>query len=102
MYSKEFTEEFFKLSPTVEAQYSLGDGFYACWNIIDDLKQINEKLNNPLITAVATLYEAKFQNTQDAYEDMLNIFFENRTKEATPDEPVKKAAKKATKKAQKK
>jgi hypothetical protein len=55
-----------------------------------------------LITAVATLYEAKFQNTQDAYENMLNIFFENKTKEATPDEPVKKAAKKATKKAQKK
>ena len=50
-----------------------------CWNVIEDLKEINEELNSEQIGAITILYEVKFQKLWEQFEDvMMNLVRENK------------------------
>ena len=78
-------------------------GMMSCWNVVDDLKLINKKINNPTIEAIAELYQVKFQEAMRQYEEMLNTAFDLKAEEMRKENAVKKqaAAKKNIKKATK-
>ena len=42
-----------------------------CWNITDDLREANEELNSEHISAIATLYEMKFNKLWELFEDVM-------------------------------
>lgn len=50
-----------------------------CWNVIEDLKEINEELNSEQIGAITILYEVKFQKLWEQFESvMMNLVRENK------------------------
>jgi hypothetical protein len=50
-----------------------------CWNVIEDLKEINEELNSEQIGAITILYEVKFQKLWEQFEDVvMNLVRENK------------------------
>jgi len=42
-----------------------------CWNIVEDLNEINETLDSEQVRAVAILYEVKFQKLWEQFEDVV-------------------------------
>jgi len=63
-----------------------------CWNVVDDLQMVNEKLQSPIIHAIAELYQAKFEHVMDEYSNMIHTAY------GIKKEQEAKPAKKATKK----
>lgn len=50
-----------------------------CWNIVDDLNEINETLDSEQVRAVAILYEVKFQKLWEQFEDVvMELVHENK------------------------
>ena len=50
-----------------------------CWNVIEDLKEINEEQNSEQIGAITILYEVKFQKLWEQFESvMMNLVRENK------------------------
>jgi hypothetical protein len=50
-----------------------------CWNVIEDLKEINEELNSEQIGAITILYEIKFQKLWEQFENvMMHLVRENK------------------------
>lgn len=63
-----------------------------CWNVVDDLKMVNEKLQSPVIRAIAELYQAKFEHAMDEYSEMLHTAYGLKKEQEA--KPAKKASKK--------
>lgn len=50
-----------------------------CWNVIEDLKEVNEELNSEQIGAITILYEVKFQKLWEQFEDVvMKLVHENK------------------------
>lgn len=53
--------------------YSIEQHILGCWNICDDIKVLKEAgASAEDMTALATIYQYKFQKMWDEYEDMLH------------------------------
>jgi hypothetical protein len=61
-------------------RFELEQAIMQCWNVVDDLRTLNEEINDPVVVGLAEVYEMRFGKAFKIFEGMVAMEHEEKDK----------------------